>query len=229
VLSRADAVRPLLQWQARPFRPPRSPRPCAAPAATCCLLLDSLTRVALAVRVVGVSAGRAGDHAAGFRRRCSTAAVARCSSAPATNAHATLTALYTVLVEGDDVDDPIGDAVRGIVDGHLVLSRKLAAHNHYPAVDVLSSLSRLMDRVASPRHKAVAARCRDLLATWDENEELVRLGAYRKGTSPQVDDAIERIPAVHRWLRQGAESGAFAEDLVRLEAALGMKPDPRPA
>lgn len=192
------------------------------------LMVDSLTRLALAQRQIGLAAGEP-PTTRGFTPSVFGLLPRLLERAGPGTGGASITGLYTVLVEGDDPNDPIGDAVRGIVDGHLVLSRKLAAHNHYPAVDVLSSLSRLMDRVASPRHKAVAARCRDLLATWDENEELVRLGAYRKGTSPQVDDAIERIPAVHRWLRQGAESGAFAEDLARLEAALGMKPDPRPA
>jgi flagellar biosynthesis/type III secretory pathway ATPase len=132
-----------------------------------------------------------------------------------------ITGIYTVLIEGDDVHDPIGDAVRGIVDGHLVLSRKLAMHNHYPAVDVLASLSRLMERVTSPAHRRIAAKARDLLATWSENEELVRLGAYRKGSSPAVDEAIERMPAVNAFLRQGGDTRSMEEDLADLGRAVG--------
>ncbi len=192
------------------------------------LMVDSLTRLALAQRQIGLAAGEP-PTTRGFTPSVFGLLPRLLERAgPGVGGHS-ITGLYTVLVEADDPNDPIGDAVRGIVDGHLVLSRKMAAHNHYPALDVLSSLSRLMDRVITPRHRAIAARCRDLLATWEENEELIRLGAYRKGSSPVVDDAIERIPVVHRWLRQGPEAGKFAEDLPRLEAALGMKPPPGPA
>ena len=187
------------------------------------LMVDSLTRLALAQRQIGLAAGEP-PTTRGFTPSVFGLLPRLLERAgPGTNGHS-ITGLYTVLVEGDDPNDPIGDAVRGIVDGHLVLSRKLAAHNHYPAVDVLSSLSRLMDRVSSPRHRAAAARCRDLLATWDENEELVRLGAYRKGSSTAVDDAIERIPNVHKWLRQGSDVGRFDDDLAKLEQILGIKP-----
>lgn len=192
------------------------------------LMVDSLTRLALAQRQIGLAAGEP-PTTRGFTPSVFGLLPRLLERAGPGTSGSSITGMYTVLVEGDDPNDPIGDAVRGIVDGHLVLSRKLAAHNHYPAVDVLSSLSRIMDRVVTPRHRAVAARCRDLLATWDENEELVRLGAYRKGTSPVVDEAIERIPAVHRWLRQGADAGNPGEDLARLEAALGIKaPPPAP-
>jgi flagellum-specific ATP synthase len=191
------------------------------------LMVDSLTRLALAQRQIGLAAGEP-PTTRGFTPSVFGLLPRLLERAGPGTSGTSITGLYTVLVEGDDPNDPIGDAVRGIVDGHLVLSRKLAAHNHYPAVDVLSSLSRIMDRVVTPRHRAVAARCRDLLATWDENEELVRLGAYRKGTSPVVDEAIERIPAVHRWLRQGADAGNVGEDLARLEAALGIKAPPAP-
>ena len=135
-----------------------------------------------------------------------------------------ITGLYTVLVEGDDINDPIGDAVRGIVDGHLVLTRKLASHNHYPALDVLESLSRLMPRVTTEAHRSSAGRCRDLLATWAENEELVRLGAYRKGSSAQVDEAIDRMPQLLKFLQQNGEGTAFEETLRQLDAAIGVKP-----
>ena len=117
-----------------------------------------------------------------------------------------ITAVYTVLVEGDDEHDPIADAVRGILDGHIVLSRTMASRGQYPAVDVLGSLSRVADRVMSTDHAALATRYRRLLAVWRENEELVRLGAYRKGASAEVDEALDRYHAMMSWLQQSAQS-----------------------
>jgi flagellum-specific ATP synthase len=191
------------------------------------LMVDSLTRLALAQRQIGLAAGEP-PTTRGFTPSV-FAMLPRLLERAGPGAKGTsITGLYTVLVEGDDANDPIGDAVRGIVDGHVVLSRKLASHNHFPAVDVLASLSRLMDRIATPRHRAAAARCRDLLATWAENEELIRLGAYRKGSSPAVDDAIERMSALNGFLRQRSEVATFEQDLLALERAVGAPPAPRP-
>jgi flagellum-specific ATP synthase len=186
------------------------------------LMVDSLTRLALAQRQIGLAAGEP-PTTRGFTPSVFSLLPRLLERAGPGPAGTSITGVYTVLVEGDDVNDPIGDAVRGILDGHVVLSRRLASHNHFPAVDVLASLSRLMDRVVSPRHKAVAARCRDLLATWAENEELIRLGAYRKGTSPQVDEAIERMPHVDAFLRQRDEVGTFEQDLAALTKAIGAR------
>ncbi|MCA9488344.1 MAG: FliI/YscN family ATPase [Myxococcales bacterium] len=187
------------------------------------LMVDSLTRLALAQRQIGLAAGEP-PTTRGFTPSVFGLMPKLLERAgPGANGKS-ITGLYTVLVEGDDINDPIGDAVRGIVDGHLVLTRKLASHNHYPAVDVLESLSRLMPRVTDDKHRSAAGRCRDLLATWAENEELVRLGAYRKGSSPQVDEAIDRMPHLLRFLQQGGEGTSFDETLRQLDAAIGAKP-----
>jgi flagellum-specific ATP synthase len=151
---------------------------------------------------------------------------------PGTNG-GSITGIFTVLVEGDDIHDPIGDAVRGIVDGHIVLSRKLASHGHYPAVDVLASLSRVMVNVVNDSHQNSARKVRDLLATWSENEELIRLGAYRKGSSVEVDEAIAKHPDLESFLRQGVtEATGFVETLERMaqfERKLAPPPDDAPS
>ena len=129
-----------------------------------------------------------------------------------------MTGIYTVLVEGDDVHDPIGDAVRGIVDGHIVLSRKLASMGHYPAVDVLQSVSRTMPAVSEESQLDAASATRRLLAIWAENEELVRLGAYRKGSSPEVDEAIDKKPLLDTLLRQKVgETTPLADTVMAMQ------------
>lgn len=191
------------------------------------LMVDSLTRLALAQRQIGLAAGEPpttrGYTPSVFAllprllERAGPGPVRMPDGRPGKS----ITAMYTVLVEADDMNDPIGDAVRGIVDGHVVLSRKLASHGHFPAVDVLGSLSRLMDRIAKVEHKTAAAKLRDLMATYQENEELVRLGAYRKGSSPAVDEALERMPHLERYLKQGVtEIGKFEDDIRGLLAAV---------
>lgn len=185
------------------------------------LMVDSLTRLALAQRQIGLAAGEP-PATRGFTPSVFALLPRLLERAGPGPSGASITGLYTVLVEGDDIHDPIGDAVRGIVDGHIVLSRKLASHNHFPAVDVLGSLSRLMDRIISPEHHRIAAKARDLLATWDENEELIRLGAYKKGSSPQVDEAIERMPALIRVLRQRDEVSPEGESIALLKKAVGL-------
>jgi FliI/YscN family ATPase len=189
------------------------------------LMVDSLTRLAMAQRQIGLAAGEP-PTTRGFTPSVFALLPRLLERAGPGEGNTAITGLYTVLVEADDIHDPIGDAVRSIVDGHIVLSRKLAAHNHFPAIDVLASLSRLMDRIVTPHHRAIAAKCRDLLATWAENEELIRLGAYRKGSAPAVDEAIERMPAVLAVLRQGPEISTFEQDLAALARAVG---GPRPS
>ena len=110
--------------------------------------------------------------------------------------------------------------VRGIVDGHIVLSRKLASHGHYPAIDVLESLSRLMPQVTTPEHQVKAARFRDLMATWGENEELIRLGAYRKGSSATVDEAIARQPGIKEFLIQSVQDPSPPNETLDLLEAV---------
>lgn len=184
------------------------------------LMVDSLTRLALAQRQIGLAAGEPPTTRGYTPSVFSMLAPLLERAGP--GKIGSITGIYTVLIEGDDQHDPIGDAVRGIVDGHIVLSRRLGSHGHYPAVDVLVSLSRLMDRLITPEHRAAAAKVRSLMATYAENEELVRLGAYRRGASPEVDRAIERNPSILQFLRQGvAEPTPFAEMLTRLRKSAG--------
>lgn len=178
------------------------------------LMVDSLTRLALAQRQIGLAAGEP-PTTRGYTPSVFSL-LPRLLERAGPGEKRTITGIYTVLIEGDDVNDPIGDAVRGIVDGHLVLSRRLASHGHYPAVEVLGSLSRLMDKIVSKEHLQAASRFRDILATWSENEELIRLGAYRRGSSAPVDEAIERQPEMLEFLKQGNDPVAFEEVVRRL-------------
>lgn len=165
------------------------------------LMMDSLTRLALAQRQIGLAAGEP-PTTRGFTPSVFALLPPLLERAGPGAGSGTISAVYTVLVEGDDHNDPIGDAVRGIVDGHVVLSRKLANSGQYPAVDVLQSLSRLMTRVAKPKHQEMAVEFRNLLATWRDNEELIRLGAYRPGAAPEVDRAVNAWPMLRDFLRQ---------------------------
>lgn len=165
------------------------------------LLVDSLTRLALAQRQVGLAAGEP-PTTRGYTPSVFALLPPLLERAGAGEGGGSISAFYTVLVEGDDEHDPIADAVRGILDGHIVLSRAMASRGQYPAVDVLASLSRVAHRVSSPPHAALAAQFRRLLSVWRENEELVRLGAYKRGSSPDVDEALARYPAMQRWLQQ---------------------------
>ncbi len=186
------------------------------------VLMDSITRLAQAQRQIGLAAGEPPTRG-GFTPSVFSVLPALLERAGPAGGGGSITGIYTVLVEGDDIHDPIGDAVRGIVDGHVVLSRKLAMHGQYPAVDVLASLSRLMSRVAGPPHREGANRFRDLLATWRENEELIRLGAYRKGTSKDVDEAVARVDALKDFVCQGTEDAMeFSATVKALRMAVGL-------
>ncbi|HHO53592.1 MAG TPA: FliI/YscN family ATPase [Deltaproteobacteria bacterium] len=185
------------------------------------LLVDSLTRLALAQRQVGLAAGEP-PTTRGYTPSVFALLPPLLERAGAGEGGGSISAFYTVLVEGDDEHDPIADAVRGILDGHIVLSRAMASRGQYPAVDVLASLSRVAHRVSTPAHAALAAQFRRLLAVWRENEELVRLGAYKRGASPDVDEALARYPAMQRWLQQDpAERVPKATTLEQLADILG--------
>ena len=131
------------------------------------------------------------------------------------SAKGTITGFYTVLVEGDDMQEPIADAVRAILDGHIVLSRDLAAENHYPAIDVLASISRLMVQIATAEHKQAASLLREVLATYQNARDLVNIGAYVAGSNPAIDYALGLMPAVRDFLRQPAEQTVDFEPAVR--------------
>lgn len=184
-------------------------------------LMDSLTRVAMAQREVGLSVGEP-PTSRGYTPSVFTF-MAKFLERAGSSSEGSITGLYTVLVEGDDLDEPISDAARSFLDGHIVLSRKLASMGHYPAVDPLSSVSRVMVDVVSPEHLRAARRALGILATYREAEDLIQLGAYKHGSNPRVDEAIERIEDVQGYLRQDMyEKAAFEDSVQRL---LNMFPD----
>jgi flagellum-specific ATP synthase len=129
-----------------------------------------------------------------------------------------ITGLYTVLVEGEDFNEPITDTARSILDGHIMLTRKLANRNHYPAIDVLQSISRCMSMVADREHKAAAGKLKNIMATYNEAEDLINIGAYKKGSNPNIDRAIEKIDQVNEYLLQSTdEKFSFEETVKELE------------
>lgn len=179
------------------------------------LLVDSVTRFARAQREVGLAAGeppaRRGYPPSVF------AMLPRLLERSGQGASGSITAFYTVLVEGGDMDEPIADEVRGIVDGHVVLERGLAARGRYPAVDVTTSLSRLMDTIVEPAHRDAARRLREMVGLYEAKRDLVLLGAYARGSDKDLDRALERMPAIEALLRQSAgEPVAFADSVRRL-------------
>lgn len=183
-------------------------------------LLDSLTRFARAQREVGLAAGeppvRQGYTPSVF------SALPRLLERAGTRARGGITAVYTVLVAGGDMDEPVADEVRGLLDGHVVLDRRLASRGQFPAVDVLQSLSRLMPALAGERHRAAAARLRALVAAYESQRDLIALGAYRRGSDPRVDEAIDRIGDVEAFLAQGTRECVPREETVaRLEGLFG--------
>lgn len=181
------------------------------------LLMDSVTRFARALREIGLAAGepptRRGFPPSVFATLPRLMERAGCSD------KGSITALYTVLVEGDDMTEPIADETRSILDGHIVLSRKLGAANHYPAIDVLASVSRLMNAIASPDHLRAASRLRNLMAKYQEVELLVRIGEYKPGSDAVTDEAIKKIETINGFLKQGLkEKTTFADTLQQLQA-----------
>ena len=166
------------------------------------LMMDSLTRFALAQREIGLSAGEP-PTTRGFTPSVFSMLPKLLERAGTSSSEGSITGLYTVLVEGDDLNEPISDAVRAILDGHIVLSRELAAHNHYPAIDILNSISRLMIDVVTKEHQGYSMRFKDFLATYKSAEDLINIGAYVKGSNLKIDMAIEKYDKMVGYLRQG--------------------------
>lgn len=172
------------------------------------LMMDSVTRFAMAQREVGLAIGEP-PATKGYTPSV-FALLPKLMERSGMGVNGSITAFYTVLVDADDMNEPISDAVRGILDGHIVLSRQLAAQNHYPAIDVLSSVSRLMPEITSPEQRAWAARVRELLATYKQSEDLINIGAYVRGSNPRIDDAINSYDDLNVFLRQDMnESSEF--------------------
>ncbi|MBN2683837.1 MAG: FliI/YscN family ATPase [Pontiellaceae bacterium] len=183
------------------------------------LMMDSVTRYAMAQREIGLAVGEPPTTRA-YPPSVFSLLPQLLERAGAAS-KGTITAFYTVLVESDDMNDPIGDSVRGILDGHIVLSRKIAAMAHYPAIDIPVSLSRLMNDIASPDHKALASRLRSLLAVYQKAQDLVNVGAYVEGSNPQIEAALKHIDAINAFLQQTPnEREDFESMLATLEGAL---------
>lgn len=188
------------------------------------LLMDSVTRFAMALREVGLAVGEP-PTTKGYTPSVFSAMPKLLERAGmGENGVGSITGLYTVLVEGDDMNEPVSDTVRSILDGHIVLSRDLAARNHYPAIDVMSSTSRLMTEVADKAHKRVAAHFRRYMAAYREAEDLINIGAYQNGSNSEIDRAIALRKEMLLFLRQGLEeTWPFARMVEKMESIFGAE------
>jgi flagellum-specific ATP synthase len=181
-------------------------------------LMDSVTRFAMAIREVGLAIGEP-PATKGYTPSVFAKLPKFLERAGNFKNAGSITGLYTVLVEGDDMNEPIADAVRSIVDGHIVLSRKLAAKNHYPSIDIMNSTSRVMRNIVDRKHLHLAHQLREALATYNDSEDLISIGAYKKGSNPKIDFAIDHIEGVNQFLKQGiSESVTITQTLQELES-----------
>jgi len=176
------------------------------------LVLDSLTRFAMAQREIGLAAGEP-PTAKGYTPSVFSL-LARLIERAGNFGSGSITGFYTVLMEGDDQQDPLVDAVRSLLDGHVVLDRRLAAQNHFPSISVLDSLSRLMPAVCSKEHFEKIRRLRRLLSIYSNAEDLIRVGAYQKGLDPVLDQAVAAVPAINSFLQQERSDRAPFEQTV---------------
>lgn len=183
------------------------------------LMMDSLTRFAMAQREIGLAIGEP-PVARGYTPSI-YAEFPKLLERSGNFEKGSITGIYTVLVEGDDTNEPVADTVRGILDGHIVLSRKLANENHFPAIDVNASISRLMNNIVSEEHREVASKLRDILSIYAKNEDLISIGAYKSGTNPKLDFAISKIDKVNDFLTQEiGESFSVEEVFEQMKAIL---------
>jgi flagellum-specific ATP synthase len=189
------------------------------------LMMDSVTRFAMAQREVGLAIGEP-PATRGYTPSV-FALLPKLLERSGTNRNGSITGLYTVLVDGDDMNEPIADAVRSILDGHIVLSRDLAHANHYPAIDVLSSVSRLVGEVVTPEVRAAGQEVRRLMAAYKEKEDLIAIGAYQHGADPVTDLAIAKRDPINAFLRQSVTETSTAEEADELLMQLGEEPDTR--
>ncbi|MDO4965367.1 MAG: flagellar protein export ATPase FliI [Lachnospiraceae bacterium] len=181
------------------------------------LMMDSLTRFSMAQREIGLASGEP-PVTRGYPPSV-YAQMPKLLERAGNGEVGSITGLYTVLVDGDDFNEPITDTARSILDGHIMLDRKLGHKNHYPAIDVLQSISRCMSQIATKEHKAAAGRLKNVLATYNEAEDLINIGAYKSGANPNIDYAIEKINSINEYLCQDVDSRyTFDEELEMLEA-----------
>ena len=185
------------------------------------LLFDSVTRFARAQREIGLAIGEP-PTTRGYTPSVFDS-LPKLLERSGTSDKGSITGVYTILVDGDDMDEPIADTVRGILDGHIVLSRRLAERYHYPAVDVLKSISRLSQAVTGPTTQKAMGAVRRLMATYEESEDMINIGAYVKGTNPGIDDAIDKRAAIEAFLMQGvAEKAPISDTIKRLGDIVGL-------
>ncbi len=185
------------------------------------MMMDSVTRFAMAQREIGLAVGEP-PTTRGYTPSVFALLPKLLERAGTCDGEGSITGLYTVLVEQDDINDPIGDAVRSIVDGHIVLSRDLASRNHFPAIDVLTSASRVMTDVAKADHKQAAGQVRELLATYRKAEDLINIGAYQKGANATIDRAVTQIGNIDKLLRQATSERATPEESMRQLQAIAQ-------
>lgn len=183
------------------------------------LMMDSVTRVAMAQREIGLAVGEP-PTTKGYTPSV-FAMLPKLLERTGANEHGSITAFYTVLVDGDDMNEPIADAVRGILDGHFVLERRLAEAGQYPAINVLKSVSRLMNTIVDDNHLENANKIRDLMATYEENSELIQIGAYKHGSNQKIDESIAFQPKIISFLKQGVnERETYEHTIEKLEQLL---------
>ena len=180
------------------------------------LMMDSLTRFAMAQREIGLAVGEP-PVSRGYTPSI-YAELPKLLERSGNFSKGSITGVYTVLVEGDDTNEPIADTVRGILDGHIVLSRSLAHANHYPAIDIGQSISRLMNDIASKEHKELASKVRDIMSVYEKNADLVSIGAYKPGSNRKLDYALTKMDEVNAFLMQQVnESFTYEQTLARLK------------
>ncbi|MBS7305793.1 MAG: flagellum-specific ATP synthase FliI, partial [Lachnospiraceae bacterium] len=180
------------------------------------LMMDSLTRFSMAQREIGLASGEP-PVTRGYPPSV-YAQMPKLLERAGNSDKGSITGLYTVLVDGDDFNEPITDTARSILDGHIMLDRKLGHKNHYPAIDVLQSISRCMSQIATSEHKAAAGKLKNVLATYNEAEDLINIGAYKSGANKNIDYAIEKIDAINEFLCQDVDSKySFDEELDMLK------------
>jgi len=181
------------------------------------LMMDSVTRFAMAQREIGLSTGEP-PSSKGYTPSVFSTLPKLLERAGAFEGEGSITGFYTTLVDGDDMNDPIGDAVRSIVDGHIVLSRAIAHKGHFPAIDILQSASRVMRNISTPEHVKMAQKIREILATYREAEDLINIGAYKAGSNPRIDKAVKLIDGVNQFLKQDVEEpSAFNQCLRQMQ------------
>jgi flagellum-specific ATP synthase len=183
------------------------------------LMVDSVTRMAMAARDVGLAVGEP-PTMKGYTPSVFSL-IPRVLERAGKSKVGSITAIYAVLVEGDDMNEPIADTVRGVLDGHIILSRKIAVRNHYPAIDILGSVSRLFPEITDKEHQKTAGQLRNLMAIYNENEDLINIGAYERGTNANIDKSIDLKPRIDKFLQQGIyEQEAYKDTVKQLKSLL---------